>query len=235
MSVMLITSQGFGHFTKNINNQDFGIETERMLLVLDGCSEATCSESGTKQFGQLFSQKEGCESVENFENNVREVFEDIMVTPRKYYPTQKDFVQKYIMENLLFTILACFETEDSYIVKLFGDGYIITENKQGIISYIKFNYGKCPPYFAYKYCDLPEYSNYEFKTFKFDKKYFSKVGIGTDGILPIVKGAIPKIESFISQANKLMIDVSIRNQRQSFFDDITFGLFDGGKKNEESI
>lgn len=229
---MLITTQGFGHFTKNMNNQDFGIETERMILILDGCSAARYSEVGTRLFAQLFSKKEECDKVENFENNVKEVFEDLLAMTRKYYPDDKAFEQDFIMENLLFTIFACFETEDKFIVKLFGDGYIITENKQGCISYMRFSYGKCPPYFAYRYCNLPEYQNYEFKTFEFDKKSFSKVGIGSDGILPMVKEEIPKIDGFISQGNMKLIDSAIRTHRQSFFDDVTIGLLVGGEKNE---
>ena len=47
---MIISSQGFGHFTQGLNNQDFGIETPRMLLVLDGCSGAKYSEVGTRLF-----------------------------------------------------------------------------------------------------------------------------------------------------------------------------------------
>ena len=34
---MIISSQGFGHFVKGINNQDFGIESSRAILILDGC------------------------------------------------------------------------------------------------------------------------------------------------------------------------------------------------------
>ena len=37
---MIISSQGFGHFVKGINNQDFGIESSRAILILDGCSGA---------------------------------------------------------------------------------------------------------------------------------------------------------------------------------------------------
>ena len=55
---MIISSQGIGHFTEGLNNQDFGLETSRMVMVLDGCSEAKYSEVGTRLFGQLFLKKE---------------------------------------------------------------------------------------------------------------------------------------------------------------------------------
>ena len=68
---MIISSQGFGHFTDGINNQDFGIDSPRMLLVLDGCSGAKYSEVGTRLFAQLFSRRENWDSLENFESNVK--------------------------------------------------------------------------------------------------------------------------------------------------------------------
>jgi len=227
---MLITSQGFGHFTKGLNNQDFGIETLRMVLVLDGCSEAKYSEIGTRLFAQLFLEKEECDKVEKFENNVRLLFEDIIGMMSNGYPSRKEFEERFIIENLLFTIIACFETEDQFIVKLFGDGYIITQNLRGLISYMKFSYGKCPPYFAYKYCSAEIYKkfhNYEFKTFLFDKTNFSKVFVATDGVLPFVKGDIPGIDDYISKGDAFMIGSSIKSHRQSFGDDVTIAMVGG--------
>lgn len=45
--IMIISSQGFGHFVKGINNQDFGIESSRAILILDGCSGAPYAGVGT--------------------------------------------------------------------------------------------------------------------------------------------------------------------------------------------
>lgn len=228
---MIISSQGFGHFTDGMNNQDFGIESPRMLLILDGCSGAKYSEVGTRLFAQLFSRKEQWDSLENFEENVKSVFDDIIEMAGKHYKSRESLEKDFIMDNLLFTIISCFETDDKFIVKLFGDGYIITKNKNGIISYMKFSYGKCPPYFAYKYCDLQEmnFKSYQFKTFSFDKKIFPNVAIATDGIMPIAKGDVKGADEAIINANKAVIEMSIRNNRQRFYDDITIGTF-GGKK-----
>lgn len=228
---MIITSQGFGHFTQGLNNQDFGIETSRMLLILDGCSEAKYSEVGTRLFAQLFSRKEEFDSVEKFEDNVKSFFDDLLEMMKKYYPTKDALEKDFIMENLLFTIIACFETKTHYIVKLFGDGYVITQNNRNCISYIKFSYGKCPPYFAYKYCNAENFSQYQFKTFTFDKKKFPKVGIATDGIMPIAKGEIKGLEdNSIINGNEVLTAFGINAQRQSFYDDVTIGTFGGGKK-----
>lgn len=226
---MIITSQGFGHFTQGINNQDFGIETSRMLLIFDGCSDAKYSEIGTRLFAQLFSRKEECDNLEKFEDNVKSVFDSLIKTMEQYYPVREELEKQFIMENLLFTIIACFETEEEYVVKLMGDGYIITQNVKGLVSYMKFAYGKCPPYFAYKYCNVKPFRDYEFKTFKFNKKVFPKVAIATDGIMPIAKGEVNGLDNSIIDGNELLVGIGINNQRQKFYDDVTIGIF-GGKK-----
>ena len=238
---MIISSQGFGHFVQGLNNQDFGSETSRMLLVLDGCSGAKFSEVGTRLFTQLFLRKEECDNPDKFENNVKEIFDDLTSRMEKFYKkcedheehedskNHEDFEEEFIMENLLFTIIACFETDDEYIVKLFGDGYIITQNIRGNISYMKFSYGKCPPYFAYKYCKdtQAEYNDYEFKTFHFDKKVFSNVVIASDGIMPFAKGEVKGIDEAISEKNSSKIITAIKNNRKIFDDDVTMAMFGG--------
>lgn len=228
---MIISSQGFGHFQDGLNNQDFGLATPRMLLVLDGCSGAKFSELGTRLFAQLFSKKEDYDNVEKFEDNVKSVFDNLIEMMEKHYKNYEEFEKEFIMENLLFTIIACFETENEYIVKLFGDGYIITQNSNEAISFMKFAYGKLPPYFAYRYCnDLgenSEFKTYSFKTFKFDKKKFPKIAIASDGIAPIAKGEISGIDKAIMNAQMPLIEFSIRNNKPSFYDDITIATFGG--------
>lgn len=231
---MILTTQGFGHFTNGINNQDFGIESEKMLLVLDGCSAAKYAEAGTRLFGQLFSRKEEWDNLENFEDNVKNVFDDIIRMAEVYYPDQSSLEKDFIMENLLFTIIACFDTEDKYVVKLFGDGYIATQNVKGLISYMKFSYGKCPPYFAYKYCKLPnlDFSSYQFKTFEFDKAAFQKVAIATDGIQPIILNNEKDFDTGFAKGNIGLMELVVKGGKTGFQDDVTFGMFEGGKQNE---
>ena len=226
---MLINSQGFGHYLQQINNQDFAFETSRMLLVLDGCSGAKYSEVGTRLFTQLFSRKEENDSVENFEKNVKEVFDEIIEMFRKFYPTQEELENDFIMENLLFTIIACFECENEFIVKMFGDGYIITQNIKDNLSFMKFSYGKCPPYFGYKYCYslTPNvFKDYEFKTFKFDKKDFKNVGIASDGIFPIVRKKATGFDTDIIKTNNIGLKMSMKMQGRQFADDVTIALFE---------
>lgn len=231
---MIINSQGFGHFTDGLNNQDFGIATPNMLMVLDGCSGAKYSEVGTRLFAQLFSKKEDFDNHNKFEENVKDVFEELLEMMSKYFPDEK-LEEEFIMENLLFTIIACFKTEDKYIVKLFGDGYIITQNYLRQISYMRFYYGKYPPYYAYKYCKNTDFKHYEFKTFEFPKKTFPRVGIATDGILPIVKGEVNGVDTFIFYGNEKMVQNAIKLNKQVFYDDVTIAMFDDVSevKNEE--
>ncbi len=231
---MILTTQGFGHFTNGINNQDFGIESGKMLLVLDGCSAAKYAEAGTRLFGQLFSRKEEWDNLDKFEDNVKSVFDDIIRMAEKYYPDQNSLERDFIMENLLFTIIACFEQENQYVVKLFGDGYIATQNIKGAVSYVKFSYGKCPPYYAYKYCTLPnlDFSEYEFKTFCCKKDEFQKVAIATDGIQPIVLNNEKDFDKGFATGNIGLMELVVKGGRTGFQDDVTFGMFvEGGKQN----
>lgn len=105
---MIITFQGFGHFTQGLNNQDFGMETSRMLLILDGCSGAKYSEVGTRLFAQLLSKKEEWDNVEKFEDNVESV-NDININ---YISLDKGFI--YIPNQDCLHIV---NTRDQFLTK----------------------------------------------------------------------------------------------------------------------
>jgi len=219
---MIINFQGFGHFVDGINNQDCALETERMLLVLDGCSGAKYAEVGTRLFTQLFARKEGYDKLENFELNIKETFEEMLEVASKYYVTPDLLESEFIMENMLFTIIALFDCENKYVAKIFGDGYIITQNNMDNISYLKFSYGKYPPYYAYKYCKNMGFDEKDFKTYEFGKDKFKKLFIGTDGVMPLVKGEIDGADKIIGK-NDLSLASTIKANRQKFYDDVTIG------------
>ena len=223
---MIICSQGFGHFVDGINNQDFAVETKtkRMLLVLDGCSGAKFAEVGTRLFAQFYERREGCDNPEKVELNIKETFEEILNMVKPHYKTNEQLEKEFIMENMLFTIIALFDCGDKYIVKMFGDGYIITQNIQGNISYMKFSYGKYPPYYAYKYCGDMKFQNSAFRTYEFKKDIFPRVFIATDGIMPVAKGEIEGFDKIISTQGSAAINSIIRINRQKFYDDVTIGI-----------
>lgn len=234
---MIISSQGFGHFVKGINNQDFGIESSRAILILDGCSGAPYAEVGTKMFAQILKTKEGWDNVEKFEDKVKETFDEIVQMFKPYYKEEKDMKQ-FMMDNMLFTIIALFKEKEQFIVKLFGDGYMITENANGRISYLKCYYGKEPPYYAYNYI----HKGYQktIKTFTFNKKIFPQVVIATDGVAPFEKGMLKNQDKNIIECKENLLKMAIQSERKSFFDDITIGGFTkeskpSENKNEEPV
>lgn len=228
---MIISSQGFGHFVKGINNQDFGIESSRAILILDGCSGAPYAEVGTKMFAQILKTKEGWDNVEKFEDKVKETFDEIVQMFKPYYKEEKD-MKKFMMDNMLFTIIALFKETEQFIVKLFGDGYMITENANGRISYLKCYYGKEPPYYAYNYI----HKGYQktIKTFTFNKKIFPQVVIATDGVAPFEKGMLKNQDKNIIECKENLLKMAIQSERKSFFDDITIGGFTKESKPSEN-
>lgn len=235
---MVISLQGLWHYNVGLNNQDFIFKNDNMLLVLDGCSEAIYSEVGTRTFAQYFQTLENFDNVDYFEKNVNATFDKIIKQTKEWFK-EKDEFEEFIKNNYLFTILACFKKDDSFIVKVFGDGYIVTQNLLDKVSYIALSYGvvtekgKQPPYFVYKYCDvdLECIDEYKFKTFKFDAKAFKKVGIATDGIKPIAVGAIRTFDNnIIEDSGDEECKYVIQKNRQQFYDDCTIGILSNGGK-----
>ncbi len=224
---MIINSQGFGHFVDGINNQDFGVESTRAIIILDGCSGAKYSEVGTKLFAQVLQRKEEWDNAEKFEEKVKETFEELIQMFKKYYPTEED-LENFIVDNMSFSIIALFKTEEKFILKVFGDGYVITENNVGLISYIRFYYGKYPPYYVYRYCKFkPEFKEKGFKTIEFEKSKFQQVVIATDGIMPIAKGMLKMQDKNIVNLTG-RVEMEIKKSRQTFYDDVTIGAFPKG-------
>lgn len=232
---MVISLQGLWHCNVNLNNQDCIFKNDKMILVLDGCTQATYSDAGTRLFIQYFKSLKDFDNVDMFEENVNNVFEKIVKQGKEWFDEEK--LKEYLQENFLFTILACFKKDNDFIVKVFGDGYIVTQNYNNRVSYIALSYGdmtekgKLPPYFAYKYCDveLDCIDEFKFKTFIFNTSKFKKVGVATDGIKPIAMGHLKDFNSCIING---YIDEEImyllQKHRNLFDDDCTIGLLNNG-------
>lgn len=181
---------------------------------------------GTRLFAELFTTINNYTDVNMFEKNVDFVFTKLINDLKKWFNDHSLF--EFITENLLFTIIACFKEKDKYIVKLFGDGYIITQNLNNTLSYISLSYGMAPPYYAYKYTDVKhEYiEKYNFKTFTFNRNEFKKVGIATDGIRPIARENLNDFDAFlIHNENIELAKRFIIKHRALFNDDVTMGIF----------
>jgi len=193
-----------------------------LKLITDGCSEGKYSEVGTRLFIQLFSKLDNRLKLEHFEENVEIVFSNICSLFTKGKLSDKT---DFIVDNMLFTIIACFELEDKFVVKFIGDGYIVTINKHDMVSYIRLSYGKTPPYYAYNKISTQSYKEpLNFKTFEFSKKEFKKIGIATDGIMPIAEKKIPDdVEPIIlGKENTYTVEGIINSNQSSFFDDVSF-------------
>lgn len=218
---MNICKQGNGHYLNGINNQDFYLREDNLKLLMDGCSDGKFSEVGTRLFYQFFSALEDRLDAEKFEENVKTVFTKMM---KFFSETGKEDATKFIVDNMLFTIIACFEFEDKFVVKYIGDGYIITVNSADMVSYIRLSYGKTPPYYAYNFLSANTYDKeLGFKTFSFDKAEFKNVGIASDGIAPIVEKKVT------DDFQKIILGIEtrytpegiIKSNHSSFFDDVT--------------
>lgn len=217
---MQICRQGNGHYLSGLNNQDFYYMEKNLKLITDGCSAGLFSEVGTRLFVQQFSRLENRFEVNKFESNVEKSFAKICSIAFGSSNEKTEF----IANNMLFTIIACFELEDKFVVKFIGDGYIITVNHQNMVSYIRLFYGKTPPYYAYNKIPTVSYEEkLKFKTFEFSKEDFKMVGIASDGIAPIAERKIDvDFDScIIGEQTIYSPEGIIRSNQSSFFDDIT--------------
>ncbi len=217
---MKICRQGNGHYLSGLNNQDFCYAEKNLKLITDGCSAGLYSEVGTRLFVQRFSTIPERFELSKFEENVEQAFSDIS----SLITSSPEELVEFITNNMLFTILACFELEDKFVVKFIGDGYIITVNKQDMVSYIRLFYGKTPPYFAYNQIDTKTYEqSLKFKTFEFPKKYFKLVGIASDGIQPIAEKKIDVDfdACILGKETKYSPEGIIKSNSSFFFDDVT--------------
>ena len=218
---MLICRQGNGHYLNGINNQDFCYEERNLKLITDGCSEGKYSEVGTRLFIQLFSKLDNRFDVNSFEENVDKAF---VKACNIFQENSISDIREFVVDNMLFTIIACFELEDKFVVKYIGDGYIVTVNQNNMLSFIRLSYGKTPPYYAYNKIHTQTYSEpLKFKTLEFDKAMFKNVGIATDGIMPIAEKKIPEdVEDIILGLDKTYsLEGIINSNSSSFFDDVT--------------
>jgi hypothetical protein len=172
-----VSKIGSDHIDSNINNQDFLVSLDNVKIVLDGCGSGKYSEVGTRLFGQFLKNYSHTLTEHTFEDVVHTIFE-------KLVQIRKD--DAFFNDNLCFTILACFEKEDEFVVLSCGDGYIITSDGKKI-EFLKLDNGEhpdFPPYFIYNFTNnkvLYE-EGVSFTIQRFSKKDFVNVGVATDGL-----------------------------------------------------
>lgn len=222
-NIVLVNKIGDAHYVKSINNQDYYLVTEKVKMVFDGCSSGKNSEVGVKLFSSLFSMidKERLEEPELFEENVNFVF-------KKLLSISNDI--NFIFDNFCFTILAVFETEEKFIVKYAGDGYVITR-KDDEIEYVCLDDG-CkngyPKYYIYNYIS-PEFlldykDGVRFEEKVFSKKEYQNVGVATDGLrfaFCLDLKEQNNLKNFLIEGKSGKIKILINRNKIKFHDDIT--------------
>ena len=210
---------GSYHVRERLNNQDSVVNHGKIKLVADGCGGEPYSEVGSRLFTQLIKEEESYITEKNFVKVVSEIFERMTVLFN---------TDELVDKNLLFTIIACIETEDSYKVFCCGDGFIITYNGRHV-DFIEISNGKYPHYFAYNYIKdkstLGEYaSGMKFDVFEFPKSEYEKIGVATDG-LRFFYSLRDESQLYLLRAlkngNDKFVENIIKSESSTFADDIT--------------
>ena len=239
---MFINIFGSFHSQKNKNNQDFLFNSSKTKMVLDGCSMGddfilSHTEVGSRLFATLFSQiePEKRDNPDMFEKNVKYVFNKLLTLFDSKFGEQDKNKIETLIKFYSFTILVCFELDDGFVVKTMGDGYIITVNREGQVSYLKLDYDNSPPYYIYNCIKMDNVkNNIKYDTYRFSKENFLNVGVATDGIsafanefsIPIPE--ISKMDTYLLNNDNLpedrasvRITAMVNKNKTHFFDDTT--------------
>ena len=213
-----INKIGKEHIFFDVNNQDSYFSSEEVKVVMDGCGSMPSSEVGTRLYSQFLQYYDGIKPSD-FEGITKNIFQEF----RRISPDDNFF-----SSNFLFTILACFEMKDEFIVFSCGDGYIITQ-KEEEISFLKLDDGEYPKYYGYNFIEnkkcLDLYKDgVDFEIRYFSKKEYTKVGVATDGLRfyeELNHLEKNKLLVYFLQGKKAQIAMLINRNKDVFKDDIT--------------
>lgn len=181
----------FSHASKAEQDSVLSHITNPIKFVLDGCGSTPHAEVGTALFAQYFSTYSANVNPDNFE----EIADLVMrILSNDIIPSDR-----FRRDNLSFTILACLETEEDFVVKSCGDGFIIAIKRDGVLAItqlddaITVDGAEYPNYLVYNHIDNRE-SLLEshrqaigFTTTIFPKTEYARVGVATDGFRFVTK------------------------------------------------
>lgn len=217
-----ICKVGADHLAERRNNQDYFVVMNdgKLKVVLDGCGSHNNSEVGAKLFSQILETKKGVTS-ENFKSVVDEIFLNLAVLLG---------TDEMILETLSFTILACFEEEEQYVVLTCGDGYIIADNGNAVeLIDLDERHDNAPDYYVCNCVSNPEIlarnqEGVDFSKRVFDKKSYLNVGLATDGLRFIKKLSTTdryKLMINLVEGNQAQVAALLNRMSETFKDDIT--------------
>jgi len=214
---------GSAHVREALNNQDqlLIMEDGRIKLVLDGCGSCDKSELGVKTFILRFQKKANITDA-NFESTVDEIFLELA----SFFGEDDES----IINTLSFTILACFEKTDEFVVFWCGDGYIISDNGHEIeLIDLDETHDNCPDYYMVNLITDKDKLRKNKEGIKLKKRSFPKgeyknVGVATDGIRGIKVLETQDRYKFLYQLadrNQAQVSAIIGKSPNAFEDDVT--------------
>lgn len=218
---MFINKIGQHHLELGENCQDFGkyeiFENmdEMHKLVCDGCSEGKHSEVGAKLYTLL--NKQPVDLWEAFPRIINLIGENSSI----------------IKDYMCFTILDCRCTNEEFHIHYCGDGFIITENNNNEINFIKLDDGEYPKYYAYNFVSnktaLKQYrEGVFFSQLMFSRTDYKNIGVASDGIRYILNCEDENLKNEFISILKEDKEVKMKrfiNKHQSIFkDDITIAF-----------
>ena len=236
-----ISKLGNTHAFEDKNNQDFVVSILNLKMVLDGCGSCLFSEIGTRLFAQFFLEEvKKFESTINSAKNIEKAelsIEKIQLTELSFFKMVDEVFARltkisrsddFYYQNFCFTILACLELENEYVVFACGDGYILKQTNAEV-DFQKLDDGEYPKYYIYNYIHdkerLQEYRDgVEFSIYHFTKIEYSNVGVATDGIrffeaLEFIEKN--RFQEYLKEGKKGKIGMLLNRNTIVFKDDIS--------------
>jgi hypothetical protein len=212
---MFINKIGYEHVLFGKNNQDYGLNLEKVKIICDGCSEGKHSEVGAKLFCHLFQRiYDGTLDI-----TTQTIFNRII--------NELDFNQVENIKNyLLFTIIYLKQRENYYYIYNCGDGIIIKQKNDNTFEYDLIEQEGLPKYYAYNFIPEEYLSKYK-NGVSFDEKEYLKsdykaIGIASDGLQYILNSYFKdEFEELLIKRKEAAIKRLINREHKYFKDDIT--------------
>lgn len=210
---------------KKTVNQDYAISTNNLAVVLDGCGSSKHSEVGSSRMGEAIRRNSIKLNERNFESFVNTTLYEFLM---------EDTSEERFIDEFQFTIIACIETREDFIVLTAGDGFIITVDKLNKVRYIQLDNdvnvvnGEAPRYIAYNFNPSPSSysSNVYFDKMRFSKSKYTSVYVASDGFRFILDKKFPEdekviIENALIRRDQTTIKMVLKRNQNKILDDIS--------------